>query len=221
MARKSSARERILDAAESVVRQEGALHMTLDAVAAKAGLSKGGLIYHFASQNELLTAMIHRFTERVSARKTDIYASPREDAARDIVAHILLWSKMCKTNRQVASALMAAAMRAPALLKPAQSTYRKAMKIALASKANPLRMAILAMAADGIWIMELMGIQPFEPGELASIKSELVLLAREWCGVECSAPTQSAGRKNALARFCCCRKTDRKRIKHSSKKELS
>ena len=180
MGRQSSSRERILDAAETIVRKEGALHMTMDAVAAVAGVSKGGLIYHFESQNALLAAMVRRFMERVATRKRDIYAGLPDDAARDIVAHILLWSNTCETNRRVASSLLAATMRAPALMKPVQDAYRQAMAIIVNGRFNPIRMAILALAADGIWLMELLGMQPFEQGELARIKAELVLLAREW-----------------------------------------
>ena len=48
-ANSTGARERILDAAESVVIEQGVTGMTLDAVAARAKVSKGGLLYHFPS----------------------------------------------------------------------------------------------------------------------------------------------------------------------------
>ncbi|HBF34148.1 TPA: hypothetical protein DDW35_06255, partial [Candidatus Sumerlaeota bacterium] len=53
-------KEAILDAAESVVLEHGASHMTLDAVAERAGVSKGGLMYNFPTKEALLTAMITR-----------------------------------------------------------------------------------------------------------------------------------------------------------------
>ena len=37
--------------------------LTLDAVAAQAGVSKGGLLYHFRSKRELLDAMLDGFLE--------------------------------------------------------------------------------------------------------------------------------------------------------------
>ena len=51
-----SARERILEAAERVITEVGAAHLTLDAVAQAAGVSKGGLLYHFPSKESLLVA---------------------------------------------------------------------------------------------------------------------------------------------------------------------
>ncbi|KLJ02915.1 TetR/AcrR family transcriptional regulator [Luteimonas sp. FCS-9] len=56
--KRSDARERILEAALVVSQQVGAAHLTLDAVAAEAGVSKGGLLYHFASKDALLRGMV-------------------------------------------------------------------------------------------------------------------------------------------------------------------
>src|SRR5687767_14471935 len=46
----SPARERILEAAERVVGDVGAARMTLEGVAQAAGVSKGGLLYHFPTK---------------------------------------------------------------------------------------------------------------------------------------------------------------------------
>ena len=43
-----SNKELILDAADSLVASEGALHLTFDALSQQTGISKGGLLYHFS-----------------------------------------------------------------------------------------------------------------------------------------------------------------------------
>ncbi|UXN74347.1 TetR/AcrR family transcriptional regulator [Devosia sp. A8/3-2] len=50
----------ILDAAEHVVLHDGAAHLTIDAVAAEAGVSKGGVLYAYASKDILIDAMLER-----------------------------------------------------------------------------------------------------------------------------------------------------------------
>ena len=55
------ARERILEAAERVVAEIGAARLTLDVVAQAAGVSKGGLLYHFPSKESLLGALAQRY----------------------------------------------------------------------------------------------------------------------------------------------------------------
>src|SRR3954464_176448 len=54
-------RDRLLDAAAVVVKRDGAQALTLDAVAAEAAVSKGGLLYHFKTKRELVQAMIERW----------------------------------------------------------------------------------------------------------------------------------------------------------------
>ena len=61
---RSDARVRILDAALAVSDRVGAAHMTLDAVAAEAGVSKGGLLYHFASKDLLLKGVVEHHMDQ-------------------------------------------------------------------------------------------------------------------------------------------------------------
>lgn len=59
--RSAHSREAILDAAASLVHEQGASSLTLDATCARAGMSKGGLLYHFRSKEDLLLALVdHR-----------------------------------------------------------------------------------------------------------------------------------------------------------------
>jgi len=62
-----NARDRILQAAEAVALRDGARHLTLAAAAKEAGVSKGGVLYHFPSKHALLDGMLQRFVETVGA----------------------------------------------------------------------------------------------------------------------------------------------------------
>ncbi len=59
----TSARDRILDAYVEVLGVEGERYATVEAVAAKAGVSKGGLLYHFPSKDHLAGALCDRLEE--------------------------------------------------------------------------------------------------------------------------------------------------------------
>src|SRR3954449_11619979 len=54
-------KDRLLDAAATVVHRDGAQALTLDAVAREAEVSKGGLLYHFKSKRELVEALVERW----------------------------------------------------------------------------------------------------------------------------------------------------------------
>src|SRR5699024_12787803 len=60
-----SAREAMLDAAEAHLGADGTL--TLDSAARAAGVSKPGLMYHFATKEALLNAILDRMLFRYEA----------------------------------------------------------------------------------------------------------------------------------------------------------
>ncbi|QOR47901.1 TetR/AcrR family transcriptional regulator [Trueperella pecoris] len=55
-----SAKEKLLDAFEDILIEQGESATTLDAVAKRAGVSKGGLLYHFPSKAALVDGLAGR-----------------------------------------------------------------------------------------------------------------------------------------------------------------
>lgn len=67
MPRPPLARERVLDAFQQLVLEEGERSATLDATAKAAGVSKGGLLYHFGSKDELVAGLLDRLNTLTTA----------------------------------------------------------------------------------------------------------------------------------------------------------
>lgn len=65
-----STRDRVLDSFETLLVTAGSRAATLDAVAADANVSKGGLLYHFPSKDELVVGMLARLREQGEADAT-------------------------------------------------------------------------------------------------------------------------------------------------------
>lgn len=61
-----SSRSRILDALEEIVIEHGVTAVTLDAVCARAGVSKGGLLYHFDSRRALFEGLLARLDHQIT-----------------------------------------------------------------------------------------------------------------------------------------------------------
>jgi AcrR family transcriptional regulator len=60
MTTKPSTRDALLDAFVAVVNERGERAATLEAVAVEAGVSKGGLLYHFGSKKDLVEGVVER-----------------------------------------------------------------------------------------------------------------------------------------------------------------
>lgn len=76
MSRPPLAREKVLDAFEAILVGDGERSATLDATARAAGVSKGGLLYHFASKEALETGILERLRRLVDEDVAAISAAP-------------------------------------------------------------------------------------------------------------------------------------------------
>ena len=77
----SSSRERILDSFETALIRDGERAATMDAVAAAADVSKGGLLYHFPSKEALVDGLAERLRVLAEKDRVGMTASP-DGAAR-------------------------------------------------------------------------------------------------------------------------------------------
>jgi AcrR family transcriptional regulator len=81
MARKPVAREAVLDAFESLLIEEGERAATLDAVARLAGVSKGGLLYHFPNKEAMISVLLERLDRLLAEDLAAMAAAPEGAAA--------------------------------------------------------------------------------------------------------------------------------------------
>ncbi|TGD84305.1 TetR/AcrR family transcriptional regulator [Mycolicibacterium sp. CH28] len=72
----TTSRERIVDAYAEALAVDGERHATLEAVAARAGVSKGGLLYHFPSKDQLAEALCDRLVALAAADIEEMRNSP-------------------------------------------------------------------------------------------------------------------------------------------------
>ncbi|HEY7016712.1 MAG TPA: helix-turn-helix domain-containing protein [Streptosporangiaceae bacterium] len=69
--------EALLDAAERLLVTEGRDGLTTRRVARSAGVNQGLVYHHFGSLEELMLAVLERFTSRLIERQRAMYAEPR------------------------------------------------------------------------------------------------------------------------------------------------
>ena len=172
-----NSREKLLQAAEQVVMEMGAAHMTLDAVARKAGVSKGGLIHNFSTKDALLKAMVARllaaWKKRYELAAHDFPDSPAGKLKAQLVSQLAVDEQ----SRRVSVALLAVAANQPQLLEPVRKHIRQ-MHEALAELGLDSDLAaVLLLAADGLYMQELLGLSQFTAHQRKSFVEQLLHLA--------------------------------------------
>ena len=177
MSPRASSRELIIEAAEKVVIKAGAGHLTLDAVAAKAKVSKGGLMYHFPSKDALLKAMVARLVERfdsIQAREQDSLGG---QGGAMLKSHVLTGVGHPEFNH-ISAALLAAAANEPKLLTPVRNHHSRLFEKFKAAGLPFEESAIVILATSGLWLFELLQISPFDGRKRDRIVKKLLKLAK-------------------------------------------
>lgn len=183
-ARRPSSREAILDAAEGVATENGAAHLTLDAVAERAGVSKGGLLYHFSTKEALLEAMLDRHMQRLEAKQQQAFDSLPPGAGQLLKALVLAVSGSCpEREKHSGCATLAALANNPRLLEPVRAMHRRRReRLSAASRTAgmPLaRTAIISLAVDGLCLLEILQISPYQTEVRQTIVDDLLRLVDE------------------------------------------
>lgn len=156
----SDTRARLLDAAADVVRHDGARALTLDAVAAQAGVSKGGLLYHFPSKHELLVAIVDQWSARFEqAVATRDDGSPRGWLRAYVRA--TAEDSGSEPERLLGHGLIAAVVEDPELLALLRSHFERWHGQAVAAlDGDETTAALVRIAVDGLWWADLLGLAP-------------------------------------------------------------
>ncbi|WP_257098743.1 TetR/AcrR family transcriptional regulator [Pseudovibrio flavus] len=88
----SSTRHRIINAAIEVVSEHGGPTFSLEEVAKKAGISKGGLLYNFPTKAALIKGMIQQFVGELQAMMEKSEAQIADDPYPNKLARAMLVS---------------------------------------------------------------------------------------------------------------------------------
>jgi AcrR family transcriptional regulator len=168
---RKSSREKILDAAAELVAEIGAGRLTLDAVAERAGLSKGGLLYNFPTKDALLQAMIQRMIDQSlesrEALRPQLEPGPNLEAR--LAATTLL--EMCCGGKmqEIATGLMVATAENPRLLDPVRTVVSETFQ-RINDNSDDLDSALLGwLAVEGLSSLEMHNLSPFSDQDRARI----------------------------------------------------
>ena len=131
-----STRESVLLAAIDLIIREGVDSLTLDRVAREAGVSKGGLLYHYAGKEQLIAGLVGLLMTRLSREPASSQRVVAPGAHTRSFVEAALQTHPRQDNapengelrplqgQEIAAILMAAMTSAPSLLDPLREVYR-------------------------------------------------------------------------------------------------
>lgn len=174
---KTTCRDLLLDSAEEVVLRTGLGSLTLDAVAAHAKVSKGGLLYHFPSKDALIVAMVQRTCDNWRRDYSEAIASEPPGPGR--VPRALL--KMCMgtpescdaTCRRSSVVLVAAIANNPELAAPLRKTYEDLWARLHEDTGSAAAGEAVVLALNGLWFEQIFGLRDMPAERVETIRGAL------------------------------------------------
>lgn len=179
MSPRPSKRESLLRAASTLVAEHGYSSLTLDAVGAATGVSKGGVLYHFPTKEAIVVALVEQLAtsfdvDQSAAHEADP-AAPGAWTRAYLVASTA--TPVDESEQSAAVGLLAAVGHDPSLLEPLQERYRCWIERLEDDGLPGVDAHVVRLAADGLWAAELFGLAPPDPALWERIHARLNELA--------------------------------------------
>ncbi len=168
--------EVILEAAEALIRREGAARLTIDAVAAEAGLSKGGVMHHFASKDALIAAMVRHQFGRMDGEMREIEAALPPSRVAPLVAMIRHARAHYGREDGFPKALLVASAENPKALEGFRDKIAETLG-KIDRDGAPGAPSVLFFAALGILLTESLGFYAYGEAEVGALLDALEAMA--------------------------------------------
>jgi AcrR family transcriptional regulator len=172
-------RDRLLDAAEARLLGQGPSALVLDAVARDAGVSKGGLLYHFPSKDDLVVGLIDRMLDNFDREQNALAAADGERAGRWTRAYLASTvtdaGEPADNSAQLMAGILAAIGNDPTRLQVVRQRFAKWHGRLAADGIDPTNATIVRLVADGLWLSALLGL----PGLAAKVSARVLAALRD------------------------------------------
>lgn len=154
--KKEQKRELILNTVSKLIREEGMEKLTLEAVATKAGISKGGLLYHFPSKDALILGMIEQLSDRFIS---DFRSRAEEDPdSKGKWTRSYVDTSVQEEFCDLYVGISAAHFTNPDMLQQLQESYVEVQEKMEHDEVDPVRSTMARLAIDGLWLADMFGL---------------------------------------------------------------
>ena len=180
---RTNSREKILAAAADVARETGPGSLSLDAVAARAGVSKGGLLYNFPTKAKLLQALVEDYLCDFQ-QSLDEAAADGDGKENLLSLYVRLSARECEENVSCPSWIFSAVAEDPDFLEPIK-IFRRQLFNRLKSETPDLRVLLVTyLAIEGMRSMNLFDSKVLSSDERQLLVSSLLAIARSEKGLD-------------------------------------
>lgn len=181
MTRPPRSRQKVLDAAERIVKSRGAAALTFDEICAESGVTRGGITYHFKTKDLLLKALVERDLAQWRQRECSLRPESGCNASAELIGYIRSSTDKSEDERRYIAGMVSAALLEPDLMKPVREFHAERFDRSHWTD-DDLRHLLLRLAADGLFWLELFRCYELPAEARSRLIQMMEQLARDWTG---------------------------------------
>lgn len=163
-------RAAILGAARRVLVRDGAEHLTVAAAAREAGLSTGGLRYHFESKRDLLAGLVRAM---IDGFESALRAAPEQPGARTLAYIAATLDPPGSAGDDATVGFLAAVGADRELLTELRSHYSEWQAMLDDDGIDPAVATVVRLAIDGWWLAVVADLAPPPPERARVLRRHL------------------------------------------------
>lgn len=170
----SATRDRILDALQELLIDSGERGATLEAVAARARVSKGGLLYHFGSKDALVHGLIERLGALVEADVVEMRSAPSGPVEHFIRNSAKIGGELDRSFIALTRLAQGAQTHAANALRDAQAAW---LAVITEVATDPAAARAIVLLGDGIYYSASMGSAALSAADMDALVHQAHKLA--------------------------------------------
>ncbi|HLR51526.1 MAG TPA: TetR/AcrR family transcriptional regulator [Candidatus Avamphibacillus sp.] len=167
-------RRLILDATKQIILDHGLRALTLDGVAEKANISKGGLLYHFPNKESLIKGLAQYIFDEYSNQFYKYAENDPNETGKWTRSLIKAAKYDLEHNGELNAAILATSSLEADIAKQISKSYDVILKKLENDKINPVTANIIRLALDGIYYSKMLNIAPLEKEKINEVIQPLL-----------------------------------------------
>lgn len=170
-------RAMLLEAAAQIVTEQGTHHLTLDAVARKCSVSKGGLLHHFPNKQALLNGLFDALLQKLDQHIDTQMAKDPHPYGRFTRAYLSMNSIIERSPPSQLLATLTLAMASNLPLRERWLTWFEGRLDKVDASEQDTTSWIIRFAADGLWLSDLTQTPQLNAQQRQAVIQQLIQLS--------------------------------------------
>ena len=172
-------RRLILNTAKQIILDHDFNALTLDAVAKQAGISKGGLLYHFPNKDALIKGLAAYIFEEFSENFHKYAEDDSNKKGKWTRAFIEASKHDLEHNAELNVGVFAASLLDTEVSNNISDVYQSILARLEQDGVNPVTATIIRLALDGLYYSQMLNIAPLDKERQKEVLQQLVRMTKE------------------------------------------